>query len=102
MSEEDEQKKNMHQIDESLRILQNYLVDLKSELGYVAESGVAEREDRDPEVVKKFSDEGEPTIPGIFHQVNKANIHARHCLDLIRQIRGSEPKDNIPLQPRIK
>lgn len=96
----EEEKKNMNNIDESLRILQNYLVDLKSELGHIAEADIAEKEERDPEVAKKFADEGEPTIPGIFHQVSKANIHARHCLELIHTIRGSEPKDHIPFQPQ--
>jgi len=89
------QKHTMNDIDQSLRVLQNYLKDLKSNLGYMAEQDVAEAPEN-PEVPTKFSDEGEPTIPGIYHMVSKANIHAKHCVELIHKIRGDAPLDETP------
>jgi len=93
---DDEEGKNMSDIDNGLRTLQTNLVDLKGELSYMAEGNYAEKKSSDgTDVPTKFSDEGEPTIPGLFHMVSKANIHANHCLELIHKIRGSEPQHVI-------
>ena len=85
---------DMNVIDDHLRVLQSRLTDLKGELSYIAEG--KDEQNRDPEAPTKFSDEGEPTIPGILHMVNKANIHANHCLTLIHKIRGNAPPDGVP------
>ena len=89
---------DMAQIDDHLRVLQQRLSDLKGELSYIAEDKYAEPEERDPDVPHKFSDEGDPTIPGLLHMVNKANIHANHCLQLVHKIRGNAPPDGVPAE----
>jgi len=88
---------DMSQIDNHLRVLQTRLSDLKGELSYIAEGDYGENEVKESlDAPTKFSDEGEPTIPGILHMVNKANIHANHCLTLIHKIRGNAPLDATP------